>query len=102
MTRPNDPWEKDRTPILNLGVALASQVGFAVVGVVLLAVLLGVWLDKTLGTKPVFTILLLLGSGPVSMYLVLRLANAAVAKIPKPPVKSDRGIIDRDEGGQEE
>ena len=102
MTRPNDPWEKNRTPILNLGVALASQVGFAVVGVVLIAVLLGVWVDKTLNTKPVFTILFVAGAGPVSLYLVLRLATAAVAKIPPPPVKSDRGIIDRDEGGQEE
>jgi len=102
MNQPNDPLEKNRAPILNLGVALASQVGFAVVGVVLIAVLLGVWLDKTLNTKPIFTILLLLGSGPVSMYVVLRLATAAVAKIPQPPVKSGRGNIDHDEGGQEE
>jgi F0F1-type ATP synthase assembly protein I len=102
MNRPDDPLEKYRIPVLNVGVALASQVGFAVVGIVLIAVLLGVWLDKTLDTKPIFTIILLLGSGPISMYLVLRLANAAIAKIPPYPVNPGRGNIDRDEGGQEE
>ena len=88
MSQSKNPQDQNQSLLLNIGFSLVSQVGFAVVGVVLIAVFLGIWLDKTLGTKPVFTILLLVGSGPASLYLVLRLATAAVAKISPLNIKS--------------
>jgi F0F1-type ATP synthase assembly protein I len=102
MNQPGDPQDKNRSAVLDVGVALASQIGIAVVGIVLVMVFVGIWIDRTLDTKPIFTILLLLVSGPVSMVVVLRLARAAIAKIPMPPVKTSRGTTYHDEGGQDE
>lgn len=102
MSQAEDPKGKVFPPILNIGIALASQIGFVVVGIVLLAVFLGIWVDKSLSTKPIFTILFLVISGPVSLYLVMRLATSAVAKIQAPPKILGRGQTEEDEGGQKE
>ena len=72
--------------IINLGLAaLAGQVGFVTLGIVLAAVLGGLWLDKQLGTRLVFTILLVVASVPLSLFIIFRLAMSAVSKI-KPVV----------------
>jgi len=102
MSQPKKTTGYHGSPILSVGVVLASQIGFLVIGIVLVAVIIGIWLDKTLSTKPVFTILLLLGSGPLSLYVVFRLATSAVAKL-----SEDQGIsVESDEenkpGGHEE
>ena len=93
--------ERKPNPVLDLGVIVAGQVGLAVVFIVLAAALGGLWLDKTFGTKPLFTIILVIGAGPVCLYVVYRLAMAAVVKIPPPPGKISRGNYD-DEGGLDE
>ena len=69
------------------GLALAStvsQVGCVTVVLVVGALLLGLWLDKVLGTQPILTIILILVSIPVSLYSVVRIALSATKRIQPP------------------
>lgn len=73
------------------GLALASavsQIGCVTIVVVLGALLAGLGLDKTFDTRPLFTILLLLGSAPLSLYLLVRIALSAASQVSPPPKKS--------------
>ena len=101
MNRGKKPTQNQNSPILDVGIALASQIGIVVIGVVLIAVGFGIWLDRTLNVKPIFTIILLLGSGPLSLYLVYRLATRAVAKM---NISTSKQIEDDniEEGGHKE
>lgn len=101
MNSPDQNPGRKSNPLLDIGILVAGQVGISVVFIVLVAAFGGIWLDKTLGTRPLFTILLVIGSGPVCLYVVYRLAMAALAKIPPPPGKIGRGDY-RDEGGEDE
>jgi len=60
---------------------LAGQIGCVTVLILGAALAGGLWLDQQLNTKPVFTILLLLVSFPVSLALTLRIALSAVRQI---------------------
>jgi F0F1-type ATP synthase assembly protein I len=55
--------------------------GFVMLGVVLAALFLGLAADRFLNTRPLFTIGLLVLSAPLSIFLMLRIATKAVAKI---------------------
>ena len=73
---------QDRTPrILSESqvAGLTAQSGCLVVGVVLVAVVAGIWLDRMLDTRPLITLVLVLGSVPVTIYLLFRIAMRAVA-----------------------
>ncbi len=61
--------------------ALAAQVGFLTLLIILAAVLGGLALDARLGTKPWFTIGLLLASVPLSLVLMVVIARKTVSKI---------------------
>lgn len=70
------------------GLALAStvsQVGCVIVIIVIGALALGLLLDKLLGTKPVLTLVLVLGSIPISLFSVVRIALSAARRIQEPP-----------------
>jgi F0F1-type ATP synthase assembly protein I len=72
------------------GMALASvvsQVGCVTIAVVLGALVAGLGLDRFFDTRPLFTIVLLLGSIPVSLYLLVRIALSAVAQLNPPSQK---------------
>ncbi len=58
----------------------AAQIGCLTVVVILLALGAGLWLDSRLGTKPWFTLGLVLASIPVSLYMVVRLALSAARR----------------------
>jgi F0F1-type ATP synthase assembly protein I len=72
----------DRTPrILTESqiAGLTAQSGCLVVGLVLIAVVLGIWLDRLLNTRPLITLALVLGSMPLTIYLLFRIAMRATA-----------------------
>ena len=48
--------------------------------VVAAALFAGLWLDNALNTKPVFTLLLVIGSVPLSIYLMYRVAMGIIAR----------------------
>ena len=79
-----DPQKKQRA--INTTIAiLAGQVGCLTLIVLAAAVLGGMWLDARLGSKPTFTVGLLLVSIPVSVILMLVVARKAIAKIKTQP-----------------
>ncbi len=68
---------------INTSAMLASvvgQVGCLVVFIVFIALGVGILLDKLLGTKALFTVVLMVGSVPVALYLVVRISLTAVAR----------------------
>jgi F0F1-type ATP synthase assembly protein I len=71
---------------------LAAQSGCLVVGVVLAAIVAGIWLDRALDTRPVFTLALVLGSLPLTIFLLFRLAIRTVssAGAAEPPPGGER------------
>ncbi|MBC7226358.1 MAG: AtpZ/AtpI family protein [Thermoflexales bacterium] len=79
----------------------AAQIGCLTVVVILLALGAGLWLDNRLGTRPWFTLGLVLASIPVSLYLVVRLALSA-ARRAYPPGEQGREAEKQGDGGAEE
>lgn len=70
-------------PSRAIGIALAStvsQVGCVTVVVVIGALLLGLWLDSLLGTRPLLTIAFVLASIPISLYSIVRIAQSAASR----------------------
>jgi hypothetical protein len=67
-----------------LGIAVAGllgQVGCLTVIIIAAALAAGLWIDTQFDTRPVFTILLILGSVPVTIYLMVRLVLGGMARI---------------------
>ncbi len=60
--------------------AVAGQVGCLTLLIVFVALFLGLYLDRLLGTKPVFLIILVLGSAPLSLFLTYKIAINAARK----------------------
>ncbi len=87
---------------INLGMAgIAGQVGCVTLIIVFVALFAGLWLDRLLDSKPVFTILLLLGSAPFSLFLTFWLATRAVKNIkPLPPAGAQTEKKKEEETGE--
>ncbi|MEJ5241250.1 MAG: AtpZ/AtpI family protein [Anaerolineales bacterium] len=61
--------------------SVAGQVGCLTLVVIFIALFGGLWLDKWMGTRPLFTILALAGSVPVTIFLMFRVVRAATERI---------------------
>jgi hypothetical protein len=73
---------------LNLTLAgVAGQVGCVTLVIVLAAVLGGLWLDNRFQTRPVFTLVLIVGSIPVSLIIMLFIVRLVTSKIKTEPPK---------------
>lgn len=59
---------------------IVGQVGCVTIVLIGLALGAGVLLDEFLETKPIFTILFMVGSVPVNLYLTVRVSLAAAAR----------------------
>lgn len=82
---------------MQLAAKVLGQVGLLTLVVVVGSLFGGLWLDRQLGTKPLFTILLMLGSFPISLYVIYRVALNAAAGIkpaPKSPAPRAKGGVD--------
>ena len=62
-------------------IVLIGQVGCLTLVIILASVFGGLWLDKTFGTKPVFTLALLLAGIPVSVFVMLSVARKTLARL---------------------
>jgi len=68
--------------ILNtLLIVMIGQVGCLTLVIILAAVFGGLWLDKTFGTKPIFTLVLLFAGIPVSVFVMLMVARRTLARL---------------------
>jgi F0F1-type ATP synthase assembly protein I len=70
-------------------IAVAGQVGCVTLLSVLLAVFLGLYLDRVLGTRPLILILLVLGSAPLSLLLTYYIAIRATQQTGQPIPKQE-------------
>jgi len=61
--------------------SVVGQVGCLTPVIILGALFLGLWLDQQFETKPLFTVLFIIGSAPVSVYVLYRIVQAATAKL---------------------
>ncbi|MFM8323076.1 MAG: AtpZ/AtpI family protein [Chloroflexota bacterium] len=66
-------------------VGIGGEVGCATLIIVLIAVFGGLWLDSVLGTKPVLTLIFVLGSAPLSLALTFYIAMRQIKNINNPP-----------------
>jgi magnesium-transporting ATPase (P-type) len=57
-----------------------GQVGCLVIFIIFIALGVGMVLDKFLETKAIFTVILMVGSVPVALYLAVRLSLTAVGR----------------------
>jgi len=94
------PQDKDRRQYTyNLTMAaVAGQVGCLTLVIIFGALIAGLWLDRSFATKPLFTILFMLASMPVTLYLMFRVVRGATKRIkPVTEQKNDENL----EGGKE-
>ena len=57
--------------------------------VIFVALFAGIILDKVLGSKPLFTILLMVASIPLTIYLTFRVVKSATSRIQPSPKKEN-------------
>lgn len=81
-------------------IALGGEIGCLTLVIVLAAAFGGIWLDRLLGTKPVLTIVFILGAAPLSLYLTYLLAMRAIKKVqPQSEPNAQNESIKEDETG---
>jgi len=74
--------EHDRKNILNtLLIVMIGQVGCLTLVIILAAVFFGLWLDGVFATKPLFTLIALIASIPLSVILMLFVSRRTLAKL---------------------
>ncbi|OGO27719.1 MAG: hypothetical protein A2W33_08540 [Chloroflexi bacterium RBG_16_52_11] len=61
--------------------AVAGQVGCLTLVIVLAALIVGLWLDAQLGTKPMITLILMIASVPVTLVVMFWVVRAATARM---------------------
>lgn len=75
---------------LNLTLAgVAGQVGCLTLIIILVAVFGGLWLDANFNTRPLFTLVLLIASIPVSLASMFFVVRAATSRIKAGPPKEN-------------
>lgn len=62
-------------------VSLISQSGCVTVVILAVALVAGLWLDRQFDSRPLFTLLLVLGSVPVTLYLMVRILTSGLARL---------------------
>ncbi|HET9587960.1 MAG TPA: AtpZ/AtpI family protein [Anaerolineales bacterium] len=74
--------EKKGKSILNtLLIVMVGQVGCLTLIIILASVFGGLWLDNLFGTRPVFTLALLIAGIPVSVIIMLVVARRTLARL---------------------
>ena len=73
--------QKGRGILNTLLVVMIGQVGCLTLVIILASVFGGLWLDNYFGTKPVFTLVLLLAGIPVSVFVMLVVARRTLARL---------------------
>jgi hypothetical protein len=92
-----EPADRNRY-VLNMSLAgVAGQVGCVTVLIVFGSLFAGIWLDRWLGTRPLLTVGLLLGSVPVTIFIMFWLVKSAVSKI-QPAVPAQTSQKEKESG----
>jgi len=73
--------QKGKNILNTLLVVMVGQVGCLTLVIILASVFGGLWLDNTFGTKPVFTLVLLLAGIPISVFVMLIVARRTLTRL---------------------
>jgi len=73
--------QKGRSILTTLLIVMVGQVGCLTLVIILASVFGGLWLDRTFGTKPVFTLALLFAGIPVSVIIMLVVARRTLTRL---------------------
>lgn len=76
---------------------VVGQVGCFTPVIILGALFAGLWLDRQFETRPLFTILFIVGSAPVSVFVLYRIVRAATNRL-----KIDRQVKNSKEDSDRE
>jgi hypothetical protein len=91
-----DPWQ---STVFTKALITGGEMGCLMLVIVLAAVFGGLWLDNLLGTKPLFTIGLVLASVPISLGLSVWIALRTVrSNTPLPPAGDNTKSTLKEEG----
>lgn len=77
---------------------IAGQVGFLTLGIIFLTLFGGLWLDKQMDSKPMFTIILLVASIPVTLFLMFFVVKKTTKKIQ--PIVKDETLEEEQNSGK--
>jgi hypothetical protein len=77
----NPPDDNPRNILNTVLIVMIGQVGCLSLLIILLSVLGGLWLDNTMGTKPLFTLGLLAAGVPLSVLLMVYIGRRTVARL---------------------
>lgn len=93
MSQGRDSKQNNKQYWLNLTLAgAAGQIGCVTLVIILVAVFGGLWLDARFDTRPLFTLVLLIASIPVSLIAMLYIVRLVTSKIKTNPPKEDESI----------
>ncbi len=68
--------------VRNMGLySVGMQVGCVTIVIVFISLAIGLGLDSLLKTKPVFTLIFILGSAPLALFLTFKIAMRAVKNL---------------------
>ena len=84
MSKPSEPTNEPRNAqmIRTMGLySVGMQVGCVTVLIVFLSLGIGLGLDSLLNTKPVFTLIFILSSAPIALFITFKLAMRAVKNV---------------------
>lgn len=97
-SEPSDSSKKSQA-VNNIALfSVGAQVGCVTLLIVFLALFIGIGLDRLLGTKPIFIILFVLGSAPLSIFITYKLAMRAVkGAIPQEPASKTVNPVKEEE-----
>ncbi len=101
MSNPDDQ-NKDRLQhAYNLTLAsVTGLVGCLTMVIIVAALILGLWLDKNFDTKPLFTLILIIGSVPVTLVVMFMVVNSATKRMkvdrPKKKAETSEEVQNRD------
>lgn len=80
--------------------SVAGQVGCLTLVVIIAALLFGLWLDNRFDTKPLFTLILMIGSVPVTLVMMFKIVTTATRHMktdqPKKSAEKPEEENDRD------
>jgi F0F1-type ATP synthase assembly protein I len=76
---------------------VVGQVGCLTPVIILGALFAGLWLDRQFETRPLFTILFIVGSAPISVFVLYRIVRTATSKL-----KTDNQVENSEEDSDRE
>lgn len=76
------PQAQSQTNTFNMTLAaVIGQVGCLTPVILIGSLFMGLWLDRQFDTKPLFTVLFIMGSAPVSVVILYRIVKSATNRL---------------------